>query len=54
MFKLVGQEIFNFGPSDKEHKGVIRIDPMGGFSYQYALAIDGKPYKTFLDQQSKV
>ena len=27
---------------------------LGGFAYQYSLVIDGKPYKTFLDQQSKI
>ena len=27
---------------------------LGGFSYQYSLQIDGKPYKTFLDNQTKV
>ena len=27
---------------------------IGGFSYQYSLQIDGKPYKTFLDNQTKV
>jgi len=54
MFKLVGQEAFSFGSKSKPHRGVIRIDPMGGFAYQYSLVIDGKPYKTFLDQQSKI
>ena len=37
MFKLVGQEAFTFGPSSKPHRGVVRIDPMGGFAYQYSL-----------------
>lgn len=54
MFKLVGQESFTFGPQNKPHRGTIKIDPMGGFAYQYSLTIDGKPYKTFLDQQSKI
>ena len=30
------------------------ISNLGGFAYQYSLVIDGKPYKTFLDQQSKI
>jgi len=53
MFKLVGSEKFNIG-KDKQHRCVISIDPLGGFSYQYSLQIDGKPYKTFLDNQTKV
>lgn len=53
MFKLVGNEIFSIG-KDKRHSCVIKIDPLGGFSYQYSLEIDGKPYKTFLDNQTKV
>ena len=31
-----------------------KFSPLGGFSYQYSLQIDGKPYKTFLDNQTKV
>ena len=54
MFKLVGQEAFTFGPRSRPHRGLIKIDPVGGFAYQYTLAIDGKPYKTFLDRQSKI
>ena len=54
MFKLVGQESFNFGTKGKSHQGVIQIDAVGGFSYQYSLIIDNKPYKTFRDQISKI
>ena len=53
MFKLVGQESFSFGPKEKPHQGTIQIDAVGGFSYQYSLIINGKPYKTFLEHQSK-
>ena len=54
LFKLVGQESFNFGTREKPHHGTIQIDAVGGFSYQYSLIIDGKPYKTFCEHQSKV
>jgi hypothetical protein len=53
MFKLVGTEAFSIG-KDKQHRCLIKIDPLGGFSYQYSLLIDGKSYKTFLDNQTKV
>ena len=53
MFKLVGQESFKFG-NKNAHQGVIQIDAVGGFSYQYSLIIDGKPYKIFRDQISKI
>jgi hypothetical protein len=52
MFKLVGKETFTLGKSDANC--VIKIDPVGGFSYQYSLEVNGKPYKTFVEQQSKV
>jgi hypothetical protein len=32
----------------------IKLDPVGGFSYQYSLEVNGKPYKTFIEQKSKV
>ena len=52
MFKLVGKETFSLGQSNANC--VIKIDPVGGFSYQYSLEVNGKPYKTFVEQQSKV
>ena len=53
MFKLVGTESFELG-KNKQHKCCVRIDPIGGFAYQYSLEINGKPYKKFLEQQTKV
>ncbi len=61
MFKLVGTEKFTFGggkpgaaaggasASASAGKGAnncqIKIEPVGGFSYQYSLEVNGKPYK---------
>ena len=52
MFKLVGTETFKVGKSSATC--VIKIDPVGGFAYQYSLMVNGKPYKTFVEQQNKV
>ena len=52
MFKLVGTENFKVGKSNATC--IIKIDPVGGFAYQYSLMVNGKPYKTFVEQQSKV
>ena len=52
MFKLVGNESFQVGKS--KANCTIKIEPVGGFSYQYSLDVNGKPYKTFIEQQSKV
>lgn len=52
MFKLVGTESFQVGKSNANC--VIRIEPIGGFSYQYTLDVNSKPYKTFKEQQSKI
>merc|ERR1712039_734679 len=52
MFKLVGTETFKVGKSNATC--VIKIDPVGGFAYQYSLMVNGKPYKTFVEQQNKI
>ena len=52
MFKLVGNESFRVGKNNA--LCVIKVEPMGGFAYQYSLEVNGKPYKTFVEQQSKV
>ena len=52
MFKLVGSETVKVGKGNATC--VVKIEPLGGFSYQYALTVNGKPYKTFVEQQSKV
>ena len=52
MFKLVGTESFTVGKS--ETNCLIKIEPYGGFSYQYCLEVNGKAYKTFTEQQAKV
>ncbi|PIK49731.1 Fas apoptotic inhibitory molecule 1 [Apostichopus japonicus] len=38
MFKLVGKETFHIG----KHKGVIHIEAVSGFAYEYTLEIDEK------------
>merc|ERR1712223_1196995 len=52
MFKLVGTETVTIGKSDANC--LIKIEPYGGFSYQYSLDVNGKTYKTFTEQQAKV
>ena len=52
MFKLVGNEVFTLGKNDINC--LIKIEPYGGFSYQYSLEVKGKTYKTFTEQQAKV
>ncbi|KAK6619833.1 hypothetical protein RUM44_006232 [Polyplax serrata] len=49
MFKLVGNEHFTIGNA----KCVIRVDPIGGFSYSYSLMVNGKSFKTFTEIQSR-
>ncbi|GAB6019137.1 hypothetical protein CHUAL_000757 [Chamberlinius hualienensis] len=50
MFRLVGSEFFTIGKA----KCVIRIEPVGGFSYEYSLDINGKSYKKFVENQNKI
>ena len=50
MFKLVGHEEFNIDAS----KCRIRVDPYGLFAYRYSLEVNGKPFKDFVDIQSKI
>jgi len=52
MFKLVGKETFPIGKTGANC--VVKIEPVGGFAYQYSMEVNGKPYKTFAEQQSKV
>ena len=49
MFKLVGDELFMV----KTAKCVIKVEPVGGFSYSYSLVVNGKSYKQFSEIQSK-
>ncbi len=50
MFKLVGCEEFQVG----ESKCCIKIEPFGLFAYRYSLEVDGKPFKKFIERQSKI
>ena len=50
MFKLVGTETFKVG---KNANCVVKVEPVGGFSYQYSLEVNGKPYEKFVEQQSR-
>ena len=50
MFKLVGNEVFKIG----KNNAVIKIEPVGGFTYQYSLEVNGKPYQKFVEQQNKI
>lgn len=50
MFKLVGSEVFTIGNT----KCVIKIEPVGGFSYEYSLEVNGKSHKKFTENQSKI
>lgn len=52
MFKLVGKETFTVGVM--ETKASIHIEAVTGFAYEYTLDINGKNYKTFMDNRSKI
>ncbi|XP_039299013.1 fas apoptotic inhibitory molecule 1 isoform X1 [Nilaparvata lugens] len=49
MFKLVGDEVFYIGRT----KCIVRVEPSGGFSYEYSLIVDGKSLEKFTEQLSK-
>uniref|UniRef100_T1IVR5 Fas apoptotic inhibitory molecule 1 n=2 Tax=Strigamia maritima TaxID=126957 RepID=T1IVR5_STRMM len=50
MFKLVGYETFEIGKA----KCVIYIEAASGFYYAYGLEVNGKSYKKFTENQSKI
>jgi len=50
MFKLVGSEDFKVGDS----KCRINIEPFGLFAYRYTLEVNGKPFRQFIERQSKI
>merc|ERR1711862_211793 len=52
MFKLIGSEKFTIGQSKTSCE--IKIEPHGSLSYKYSLDVGGKPYKTFIEKQSKI
>jgi len=52
MFKLVGTETFLVGKNRAPCS--IKIEPVGGFSYEYSLEVAGKPYKKFIENQNKI
>jgi hypothetical protein len=49
MFKLVGDEPFNVGSAHC----VIKVEPVGGFSYSYSLEVNGESYQRFSEIQKK-
>ncbi|XP_026287382.1 fas apoptotic inhibitory molecule 1 [Frankliniella occidentalis] len=51
MFKLVGPEVFLLGKSNA--RCVIKVEPVGGFSYSYELEVNGKSYHKFNENQSR-
>lgn len=50
MFRLVGDELFTVGNA----RCLIKVEPVGGFSYSYSLEVNGKSYQQFSEIQSKV
>ena len=50
MFKLVGPDYFTIGSAQCK----VNVSPIGSFSYQYTLEVNGKSYKAFTEHQSKV
>jgi hypothetical protein len=50
MFKLVGCEDFKVGESQCR----VKIEPYGLFAYRYSLEVNGKPFKQFIERQSKI
>lgn len=51
MFKLVGPEVFLLGKSNA--RCVIKVEPVGGFSYSYELEVNGKSYHKFNEKQNR-
>lgn len=49
MFRLVGEEVFYL----RDTKCVVRVDPSGGFAYEYSLLVDGKSLQKFIEAKSK-
>lgn len=49
MFRLVGEEVFYLGNT----KCAVRVDPSGGFAYEYSLIVDGKSLHKFIEIKSK-
>jgi hypothetical protein len=49
MFRLVGDELFSVGSA----RCLIKVEPVGGFSYSYSLEVNGKSYQRFSEIQSK-
>ena len=52
MFKLVGREPFEIGKT--KAKGIINVEAISGFAYEYSLEVNGKPLKKFRENQSKI
>jgi len=50
MFKLVGHEDFKLDSTPCR----VRIDPFGLFAYRYSLEVNGKPFRKFVERQSKI
>lgn len=50
LFKLVGHENFKIGNSNCS----IIIYPAKGLSFEYSLIVNGKQYKKFKENQSKI
>ena len=51
MFKLVGHESFKVAG---KYNCRINIKPVGSFTYEYTLDVDGKSYKKFTENRSKI
>ncbi|KAG8272114.1 hypothetical protein J6590_049156 [Homalodisca vitripennis] len=49
MFRLVGEEVFHLGNT----RCTIRVDPSGGFAYEYSLLVDGMSLPKFIEAKSK-
>lgn len=52
MFRLVGSESFELGRGRVPCR--LKIEPLGAFAYQYSLHVDGKPFRKFTEQLSRV
>ncbi|EGD73840.1 hypothetical protein PTSG_05534 [Salpingoeca rosetta] len=52
LFKLVGEEPFEFGPAGDKHKAKITV-VAAGMRYRYTLYVDNKPLKEFSDTRTR-
>jgi len=54
MFKLVGSEVFTIGRGSGQARCIVKVEPVGGFSFAYELEVNGKNHEKFTEARSRV